>query len=204
MDEVFSRASAMSESHPPGMGYRPVSGTYLGRNGLNHLELRVDLDENAQRHYQPLDIVSGDFFRDAGCGERDHLYSFIVEHAYIRWEAEQVVVIGEMTYCRNTEPPYTLYDAHARHILKVTISLSTIRQSPSPATVHVIRWGRHKTTYLCEKKSAFLRTIDLEIDRISGTELPRTFRTHSVTECPPDLPFLEMGIAASPYARTVS
>ena len=93
MDDLLSGALATDEIHPPGMGYQPVSGTYTGQNGSNRRELRVDLDERSQRQYQPLSIVSGDFFQDVGGGEWDYRHSFVVEHPHIRWDAEQVAIV---------------------------------------------------------------------------------------------------------------
>ena len=195
MNEMFSDALAVGEdSHLEG-GYRPVSGTYIGQHGSNRLELRVDLGEGPQQHYPPLNLVSGDFFQDMGGGEWEHRHSFVIEHPSIRWEPEQVSISGDMIYYRNRDLPSTGQQASARHILQAFIPLSTIPEAPLAATVHILRWGSLETTYLCEKKSDYLRTIDLEIDRISGTKLPRTFLSTTLGERPPNLPPLDLSIA---------
>ena len=195
MNTMFSDVLAVGENPQPGGGYRPVSGTYTGQSGSDRLELRVDLSESSQNQYQPLNLVSGDFFQNMGGSEWDHRQSFAVEHPSIGWEPEQVTITGDMIYYRSTDLPSSGQEASTRHILKTVIPLTIVHQSPVPATVHVIRWGSHEATYLCEKTSDFLRTIELEIDRISGTQLPRTFQSHTLKERPQDLPPLDLSIA---------
>jgi hypothetical protein len=201
MNEGFSDALAVGEAPHSGQGYHSlVSGSYIGQNGSSCLELRVDLSESPQHPYQPLDLVSGDLSQDAGDGTWRHRNSFIVEHPTIDWGPEQVEVTGDMLYLDNRGPLSAGQGALVKHILKTVIPLSTA-SGPSPqATVHIMRWGNRTTTYRCEKTSDFLRTIDLEIDRISGTRLPRTFQSHTLLERPPDLPLLDLSIAHS-YRR---
>jgi hypothetical protein len=194
----------LEETQPPACGCRSVSGTYVGQRGAYRLELRVDLRENANATHQPLNLVSGDFYydigRDDGGDEWDYRYSFIVEHPYAQWGTEQVVIVGDMTYYRNMELAPDQHVSATRQTLRVTIPLSNIQESPLPATVHVVFWGIQRMTFLCEKASAFFRSIDLEIDRIVGTELPRPFHTHTMAERPFDLPALHLDIASA-YQR---
>lgn len=194
----------LEETQPPACGRRSVSGTYAGQRGAYRLELRVDLRENANATHQPLNLVSGDFFYDIGhdvdSDEWDYRYSFIVEHPYAQWGTEQVVIVGDMTYYRNMELVPDQHVSATRQTLRVTIPLSNTQESPLPATVHVVFWGIQRMTFLCEKVSSFFRTIDLEIDRIVGTELPRPFHTHTMAERPFDLPALHLDIASA-YQR---
>ena len=63
MKETVLDRPALDEGSWPDLEPRPVSGTYLGQTGTSRLILRVDLTEDSQRLYPPLDLVSGDFFR---------------------------------------------------------------------------------------------------------------------------------------------
>ncbi len=200
MSEMPFDPAPSNTTGPIGQGRQPVSGTYAGQSDSNRLELRVDLREDPRGPYQPLDLVSGDFFLDVGGGEWDYHRSFIIEHPRVEWGAGQVVISGTMVYCRCVDADSANPDDSAGHMLEATIPLSTTREPPAPATVDITRWGAYRTAFVCEKTSAFLRTIDLEIDRISGTELPRRFRTHTVTERPPDLPPLDLDITRA-YQR---
>jgi hypothetical protein len=194
---MFLDLSPIDGSQPGSQAYQPISGTYVGQRRSRRLELRVDLREKSLHGlHQPLNLVSGDFFSDVGGGEWEYRSSFIVEHPRLRWEAdaEQVHIFGRMARFRNLELAPTPADAFTRQILRVTIPLHSVHEPPGTATVEVVLWGAYKVTYLCDKTSAFLRTIDLEIDRIKGTELPRPFNTHSVASHPPDLPALTLDI----------
>jgi hypothetical protein len=201
MDDTFFDLPPTPDVLPVAQVFRPVSGTYIGEQNGRRLELRVDLPQpGAPGLYPPLNLVSGDFFRDVGGGEWDYRYSFIVERPYVNWKPEEVVIIGVMTYYRNLEMAPSARDTLTRHELKMTIPLSAIDEQPLPATVHIIRWGNYKTTFLCDKTSPFLRTIDLEIDRITGTELPRAFNIDVLPVRPPDLPPFELDVARA-YRR---
>jgi hypothetical protein len=182
MDDLFAALPASYEAIPGGDGYEPVSGTYAGRNGTKRLELRVDLHQNVGMPYEPLNLISGDIFQGMGGAEWDYRYSFIVEHPYIRWGAEQVFVIGTMNCWRDADSAMQSHDLHTRHILKATLPLSAPGESCAPATVQIVRWGTNRTTYLCERSSPYLRTLELEIDRITGTELPRTVQMHITSQ----------------------
>ena len=115
MDELSFGFPPAGEPHPTGQTHQPVSGTYIGQSGSHRLELRVDLPEqNAQNPYQPLNLVSGDFFQDVGGGEWDYRYSFIVEHLYVKWGAEEVVIRGTMAYYRNMELTSPSYSSSSR------------------------------------------------------------------------------------------
>lgn len=181
-------------------GHQPINGTYVGRRGPYRLELRVDLSEGLQGPYQPLTLVSGDLFREVGGGEWDHRYSFLVEHPTATWGPEEVTIRGDMAYYQNLELSATAGSFASRPVLKVTIPLCQAGETPLPATVHLIHWGQNKVTFLCDKASAFFRTIELEIDRITGTEPPRPFHTHAVADRPADVPPLELDISRA-YER---
>lgn len=201
MDELFPELGADDAPPPADQVYLPISGAYVGERGTQRLELRLDLREpNPHGLYRPLNLVSGDFFRDVGGGEWDYRHSFIVEHPYARWQADEVVITGTMSSYRHLEVAPAATDLILRQILRITIPLRTQHEPPAPATVEIVHWGNYKITFLCDKTSTFLRTIDLEIDRIAGTELPRAFQTHSVTERPADLPAFELDIARA-YQR---
>ena len=198
MDEKFLDLPSAEESHPSEQAHQPISGTYTGQRGSYRLELRLDLGQQSPHDlYQPLDLVSGDFFRDVGGGEWDYRSSFIVEHPHVTWGAEEVTAVGTMAYYRNMELVRSAYEAVLIQALKVTIPLCAIHEPAPPATAQVIHWGNYETTFLCNKTSALLRTIDLEIDRIASTELPRSFNTQSVAEHPADLPAVDLDIPRS-------
>jgi hypothetical protein len=195
MDEILLGLPQAGEAQPADPVRQSISGTYMGQRGLYRLELRLDLREQSlQGLHQPLNLVSGDIFLEIGDGEWEYRNSFIVEHPYVTWGAQEVAITGTMAYYRNMELVSTGYDASSAPILRVTIPVQTVHEPPAPATVQVIRWGNFRTTYLCDKTSAFLRSIDLEIDRITGTELPRPFNTQSLAVRPADLLPLDMDI----------
>ncbi len=195
MDEMFFDLPPLQDSQSIGPVRQPISGTYMGQRNSYQLELRLDLrEQSSQGLYQPLNLMSGDLFRDVGGGEWDYRSSFIVEHPHVSWGTEEVVITGTMAFYRNLELAPSTQDVFSRQILKVTIPVYTVHEPPAPATVQIIRWGTYRTTFLCDKTSAYLRTIDLEIDRISETELPRAFNTHAVSRRPPDLPALDLDI----------
>jgi len=201
MDEMFPDFAAVENMAPTEVVRQPISGTYVGQRGSTRLELRIDLREsNPLGLHRPLDLVSGDLFRDVGGGEWDYRYSFLVEHPYATWGTEEVIITGTMTPYRNMELGPATYEITTRQILRIAIPVHTIHEPPASAVVQITRWGTQRTTFLCDRTSAFFRSIDLEIDRISGTELPRTFRTDSVATRPPDLPSLELDIARA-YQR---
>lgn len=201
MDDMFMDLPTVEGSQPGGPWHRPVSGTYTGQRGTHRLELRVDLREQSQASvYRPLNLVSGDLFRDIGGGEWDYRSSFIVEHPYVTWGAEEVTIVGTMASYHNLELAPQGHSTPSRQILRVTIPNHTMHEPPAPATVNIIHWGTYKTTFLCDKTSSLLRTIELEIDRITGTELPRSFNTHQVADRPPDLPALELDVTRA-YQR---
>jgi hypothetical protein len=189
---------------PSPEGYQPVSGTYAGQRGAYRLELRVDLSQDPEAPYQPLGLVSGDLFRDTGRdnggGKWDYRYSFIVEHPSVRWGRGEVAIVGDMTYYRHLEPSPDAHVPATRQTLNVLIPLALEQQAPLPATAHIVFWGMHKMTFLCEKVSDLFRTIDLEIDRITGTKLPRRFQTQTMADRPLDLPDLDLDIASA-YQR---
>jgi hypothetical protein len=194
MDEMLLDLSS-EETQPSDPVRQPISGTYVGERGMYRLELRLDLAEQSlQGLHQPLNLVSGDVYRDIGDGEWEYRSSFIVEHPYVTWGAQEVAITGTMAYYRNLEVASSGYGAASTPVLRVTIPVQTIHEPPAPATVQIIRWGNFRSTFLCDKTSAFLRTIDLEIDRITGTELPRPFDTQTVSVRPADLPSLELDI----------
>jgi len=204
VDQIFPGLQSLDQIQLPPEGYQPVSGTYVGQRGAYQLELRVDLHQDPNAQCLPLGLVSGDLFRDVGRndggGKWDYRYSFIVEHPSIRWGTEQVVIVGDMTYYRNLEPVPGAHVSATRQTLKVAIPLATGHQAPLPATAHIVFWGTQRMTFLCEKVSALFRTIDLEIDRITGTELPRRFQTCTMANRPLDLPDLDLDIASA-YRR---
>jgi hypothetical protein len=201
MDEMFPDIAAVENTVPTEAVRQPISGTYLGQRGSTRLELRIDLREsNPLGLHRPLNLVSGDLFRDVGGGEWDYRYSFLIEHPYVKRGTEEVIITGTMTPYRNMELAPATRETITRQILRVAIPVRTIQEPPASAIVEITRWGTYKTTFLCDRISAFFRSIDLEIDRISGTELPRTFRTESVTTRPTDLPSLELDIARA-YQR---
>jgi hypothetical protein len=195
MDEMLLNPSTSEETPPADPVRQSISGTYLGQRGLYRLELRLDLSEpSLQGLHQPLNLVSGDFYRDIGDGEWEYRSSFIVEHPYISWDAEEVTIAGTLAYYRNLELSTAGEIGMSLQVLRVTIPVQTIHEPPASAMVQIIRWGNYKTTFLCDKASSFLRTIDLEIDRITGTELPRSFNTQTVAVRPPDLQPLDLDI----------
>jgi hypothetical protein len=201
MDGMLPDSAAFENTAPAAGVRQPVSGTYTGQHGSARLELRIDLREpNPLGLHRPLNLVSGDLFRDVGGGEWDYRYSFIAEHPYVKWGVEEVVITGTIAPYRNMELAPATHEAMSREILRITVPVVTIHEPPAAATVQITRWGTHKTTFLCDKTSAFFRSIDLEIDRIRGTELPSPFRTDSVTARPPDLPSLELDISRA-YQR---
>lgn len=178
-----------------------LSGTYVGQQGSLGMELRLDVQEpGASGLYQPLNLVSGDFFRVAEDGTWEYRGSFLVEHPYVKYGTEQAVILGTMaSYSGLTLSP-ALVEPFSRQVLRVSVPLAAAPDSPVTATVQITHWGTYKTTFQCIKVSPFLRTIELEVDRIVGTELPRPFHTHSVATRPPDLPPLTLDIATA-YQR---
>jgi len=198
MTETLTDLSPFQDCLPAGLELQAISGTYTGERGSYRLELRVDLRE-PQPHglYPALNLVSGDLFRDVGGGEWDYRGSFTIEHPHVKWGAVEVAIVGTMAYYRNIELDPTSPGGAPSQVLRMTIPLNTIHETPAPATVHIVHWGSFKTTFLCEKTSNFLRTIELEIDRITGTELPRAFYTHAARVRPPDLAPVELDVARS-------
>jgi hypothetical protein len=187
----------------PEQGFAPVSGTYVGQSGTYRLELRVDLDEGAQGPYRRLNLVSGDLFRDVGTGEWEHRYSFVLDHPSVTWRlpvAKEVAIEGAMCYSQGPDLASSAKSAAAQPLLKVSIPLSVVGELPPPATVLIVQWGSAENLFVCDKVSACLRTIELEIDRIAGTELPRPLQTRSLAQWPDDLPALELDIAQA-YRR---
>ncbi|MGQ9597887.1 MAG: hypothetical protein ACUVWZ_00555 [Anaerolineae bacterium] len=178
-----------------------LSGTYVGQQGSLRLELRLDIQEpGAQAIYQTLNLVSGDLFRAVGDGTWEYRSSFLVEHPYVKYGAEQVVILGTMMSYSGLTLSSSLVEPFSRQVLKVLIPLGIEPGSPVSATVQITHWGTYKTNFQCTKVSPFLRTIELEMDRIAGTELPHPFHTHSVAIRPPDLPALELDITTA-YQR---
>ncbi len=201
MDEILFDLPATDQPQPSGPAHRAVSGAYVGERSGQRLDLRVDLQEpGLEGLYRPLNLVSGDFFRDVGDGEWEYRSSFAVEHPHVRWEAEQVVVAGTMTTYHNLELAAASGELITRRILHVTIPLRTAHESPEPALVQIIHWGNYRTTFLCDRTSPFQRTIELEIDRIAGTTLPQPFNTLSVSNRPADLPALDLDVTRA-YQR---
>jgi hypothetical protein len=195
MDEATPNPVSDEGSHSASPEHQSVSGTYSGERSSSRLILRLDLKEqNPHSLYQPLNLVSGDFYRDVGGGEWDYRYSFIVEHPYVTWRSGEAAIVGRMAFYRNLELAPDSHDVLTRQVLKVSVPLGSSREPPAPATVQIIHWGTYTTTYRCEKTSPFFRIIDLEIDRITGTELPSSFDTDSLSQRPPDLPSMELDI----------
>lgn len=178
-----------------------LSGTYVGQQGSLGLELRLDVQEpGGSGAYQPLNLVSGDFFRVAEDGTWEYRSSFLVEHPYVKYDSGQAAILGTMvSYSGLTLSP-ALVEPFSRQVLRILVPLATDPNSPVTATVQITHWGTYKTTFQCTKVSPFLRTIELEVDRIAGTELPRPFHTHSVATRPPDLPPFELDITTA-YRR---
>ena len=179
---------------------QPISGTYVGQRGSQRLELRLDLREpHASGLYPSLNLVSGDLFRDVG-GGWDYYRSFIIEHPEIAWKEKQVSVQGAITYYGSGQLAAQTYNYATRQQLRVTIPLQPPNAPPPTANAQIIYWGFYQLTFLCDKTSDYLRAVDLEIDRIKGTELPQPFHTHTIASRPPNLPRLDLDIAAS-YRR---
>lgn len=201
MDELVEERPQVDEPSPAGQWRQPISGTYAGTRGLSRLELRIDLREDSPYGlHQPLNLLSGDLFRGDGAGQWDYRSSFIVEHPQVQWGADEVEISGQMLTYRNLDVAGGLSGFLNLQVLKVSIPVHTIHEPAAAATVRIVRWGTFSTTYLCEKTSGLLRTIELEIDRITGTELPRKYNTGLVARRPPDLPALELDIPAA-YQR---
>jgi hypothetical protein len=199
MDEI-SNLPMQNGALPTGQGHRPISGTYMGQRGAYRLELRIDLNEGLQSPYQPLTMVSGDLFREVGGEEWDHQYSFLVEQPTVVRVVEEVTIRGAVVQYQSLELPSTAGSFVGQADLKVTVPLCQVGESPLPATVHLIRSGVPNLTFLCQKMSDFFRTIELEIDCITGTECPQPFQTRAVAGCPADLPSLELDIGRA-YQR---
>ena len=198
MDDAISVRPQLDEASPA-QWRQPVSGTYVGQRGFNRLVLRIDLrEESPAALYQPLNLLSGDFFRDDGTGTWEYRSSFIVEHPTITWGAEEVIISGQMVTYQDLN--ISAYGSFFTQMLRVAIPVHTIQEPAAPATVRIVLWGTFSTSYLCDKASSFQRTIDLEIDRITGTELPRLYNTSTVARRPPDLPVADLDIARS-YQR---
>ncbi len=199
MEEAPFDLTPIYDSEPIRGLSRPISGTYVGQRGFQRLELRLDLREpHTPNLYQPLNLVSGDILRDVG-GGWDYHRSFIIEHPEVTWEETQVTVQGAVTYYGSGQLAQT-YNYATRQQLRVTVPIQSPTDPPPTANVQIIFWGCYHLTYLCDKTSDYLRTIDLEIDRIKGTQLPRPFNTHTIASRPSDLPRLDLDIAAS-YRR---
>jgi hypothetical protein len=171
----------------------------VGQHGGHRLELRVDLDEGSQGTYRPLNLVSGDLFRDVGGGELEHRYSFLLDHPTVAWPASAaqgaVVIDGALSILQNGAG-----GSGMKPLLKATIPLVKADAAAQPAMVQIVQWGSAKTSFECNKVSDYLRTIDLEIDRVSSTELPRAVETHSLAQRPQDLPALALDVSQS-YRR---
>jgi hypothetical protein len=195
MDELWFDLPPASGVPSPDQARQPLSGTYTGSSGARKLKLRVDLQETgADGPFRRLNLISGDFFQHVAGGEWDYHSSFLVEHPSLHWEEGQAVIQGTMAYYRSGNPNAASDPLLVRPRLKAVIPLAGLHEAPCRATVEICRWGTYRETYLCDKTSSFLRTIDLEIDRIIGTELPRTCHTHSALPRPPDLDGLELDI----------
>jgi hypothetical protein len=201
MDTTLVDQPQITPVQPADLAYKSVSGTYVGRRGLQRLELRLDLQEKSLHGlHQPLNLVSGDLYFDTGDGQCEYRSSFIVEHPYATWDDHEVAITGTMVNYVNLEPASPGTDAGSAPILRVTIRYETIDGAAACATVEIVRWGNYRTTYECERTSVFLRTIDLEIDRITGTALPRPLDTQAVAGGPAELPPLSLDIQSA-YQR---
>ena len=195
MNEMLFDQPPAEQTPPGGPAHQPVSGTYVGQRGSQRLELRLDLRQpGTEGLYRPLNLVSGDFFRDVGGGEWEYRSSFAVEHPYVTWGAEEVTIAGTMAAYRNLELAASSDEPASRQVLRVSIPLRSVHEPAEPALVQILHWGTYRTTFLCDKTSPFLRGIDLEIDRIADTELPRAFNTGTVANRPPDLLPLDLDV----------
>jgi hypothetical protein len=104
MDDLLPDLWPEPGAQPAEQVHQAISGAYVGQRNSYRLEIRIDVREQTpQALYRPLNLVSGDFYRDVGGGEWDYRYSFIVEHPSIKWDAEQVVIVGTMAFYRNME-----------------------------------------------------------------------------------------------------
>jgi hypothetical protein len=195
MDEMaFDLLEDEDEQLPVG-ARQAISGTYTGQRGASRLVLRLDLREpNPSELYTSLNLVSGDLYRDIGDEDWDYRYSFIVEHPRINWGGEHVLIAGVMIRYHNLELDPEGQDPIVQQRLRVVLPVRSAHEPPAPATVQIIHWGNQQTTFLCDKASPFFRSIELEIDRIRDTQLPREFDTESVQVRPPDLPHLHLDI----------
>jgi hypothetical protein len=178
-----------------------ISGTYVGQESIQRLELRVDLPERQPGSpYQSLNLVSGDLFSDVGGGEWAYGSSFIVDSPTVDWGAEQVVITGSLTRQGSVDPDPEAYGTPSRETLRMEIPVRPAQESAAAALVEITRWDVQKSTFSCQKTSDFLRAIDLEIDHITGSALPRVFNTHSLPSRPQDLDELNLDIPCA-YRR---
>lgn len=197
MEQPFPDLTLAAETSPPTGKHQPVNGSYSGQFGSLRLDLRVDIEEgNADSPYRPLNLISGDLFRDVGGGEWDYRSSFVVEHPYLRWGDADVTLAGTMTVSGSGLPASASPELSGQPALRLILPLhqDASDKPPAPAEVQITRWGSSRLTFQCAKESHFFRAVDLEIDRIEGTELPRPYQTHSLEVRPADLPSLELDI----------
>jgi len=208
MDEILSDTPSGGGFPCPGnqegqtarQARQPISGTYVGQHGSRRLELRIDLREpDPPGPYVPLNLISGDLFQEVG-NEWEYRSSFLVEHPYVHWGTDRVIITGTMSSFRPLEPAPAGHETASRQVLRITIPVSPPQEPPAPAMVEILHWGTYRSTFLCDRVSAFFRTIELEIDRITGTELPRPFNTQAVATRPADLPAFDLDIVRA-YQR---
>jgi len=137
---------------------RTFSGSYRSPNTPGfQLELRVDVDGA-----HPLRKLSADFFSLSGA-TLSYFGSFVVDSPVITTTSSAIVIRG---------PGRFTWSAGAS-VVQVTIPKRTIFQPAAAATVSFFSTGGAPgASYVCPFGSRYLRTVQIETDRVSDVTTP--------------------------------
>ena len=142
----------------PHLPRRPVSGRYRSGGMVGfQLELRIDVDGR-----RPMMKVSGDIFQVSGATVA-YFGSFIVDAPVLTVQANLVIVNGIGRYTWNAGAPK----------IRISIPRTFVFAPPAPATVQFFTLTNHAgALHVCEHVSAYFRTVQYELDRVSDVATP--------------------------------
>ena len=137
---------------------RTVSGSYRSPSTPGfQLELRVDVDGS-----HPLSKFSADFFSLSGA-TLSYFGSFMVDSPVVTSTSTAVVMRGLGRFTWSAGAP----------VVQVTIPKRTIFQPAAAATVSFFgTGGAPGASYVCPFGSRYLRTVQIETDRVSDVTTP--------------------------------
>lgn len=160
---------------------RTVSGRYNGSLGSFRVELRVDVDRT-----RPLRKVSGDFYSVSG-STTSYVGSFIVNTLAITSTSAQITLRGLGSFTFSPGAP----------VVQVTIPRRLIFQPAAPATLQFFTTGGAPgSTYSCELRSTFFRSVFLETDRVSNVTTP-VFSSYNTGSLPSGGPARNLSVASA-------